>query len=146
MDWAYNNAEPTNLLEDLATRAVVHYLAGVDLNDVMSHARLEAAQELRESDSIRRRMRVSSARKFFLSACRTFIRRSKVAADYEKVVGASRQMIAKTNMAVADAISTNALAGAVAFTTTNVAEAARMQLETSALGARGVVHQPDSGV
>jgi len=39
--WAYNNADPTNLLEDLATRTVVHYLAGVDLNDVMSHARLK---------------------------------------------------------------------------------------------------------
>jgi regulator of protease activity HflC (stomatin/prohibitin superfamily) len=35
--WAYNNAEPANLLQDLATREVVHYLAGVDLNDVMSH-------------------------------------------------------------------------------------------------------------
>ena len=48
LDWAYQNADPTNLLQDLATRAVVHYLAGVDLNDVMSHARLEAAQELQE--------------------------------------------------------------------------------------------------
>ena len=48
MAWAYQNADPTNLLQDLATRAVVHYLAGVDLNSVMSQARLEAAQTLRD--------------------------------------------------------------------------------------------------
>ena len=43
LDWAYQNADPTNLLQDLATRAVVHYLAGVDLNEVLSQARVEAA-------------------------------------------------------------------------------------------------------
>ena len=48
MDWAYKNAEPTNLLQDLATRDVVHYLAGVDLNDVMSQGRLAAADTLRD--------------------------------------------------------------------------------------------------
>ncbi len=45
-DWAYNNANPASLLQDLATREVVHYLAGVDLNDLLSHLRQEAAQEL----------------------------------------------------------------------------------------------------
>ena len=34
--WAYTNADPASLLQDLATREVVRYLAGVDLNDVMS--------------------------------------------------------------------------------------------------------------
>jgi len=45
--WAYNNADPIKLLQDLATREVVHYLASADLDAVMSHTQLEAAQELR---------------------------------------------------------------------------------------------------
>ncbi len=52
----------------------------------------------------------------------------KVASDYEKVVGAQQQMIAIKNNAVAEAIRTNALAGALAFTTTNIAAATRQRL------------------
>src|SRR5471032_2914194 len=48
MDWAYQNGDPTNLLEDLATREVVHFLAGVDLVDLLSQARLGAAHTLEE--------------------------------------------------------------------------------------------------
>lgn len=131
MDWAYNNAGQSNLLEDLATRDVVHFLAGVDLNDVMSHARLEAAQELQ--DQIQ-----SNANAHRLGAKILFVGLQDihppvaVAASYENVVGAIQQMIAKTNTAVADAISTNTMAGAIAFTTTNVAEANRIQLQTLA--------------
>jgi regulator of protease activity HflC (stomatin/prohibitin superfamily) len=131
MDWAYNNAGQSNLLEDLATRDVVRFLAGVDLNDVMSHARLEAAQELQrqiQSDASAHRLGV----KILFVGLQDIHPPVAVAGDYEKVVGAIQQMIAKTNTAVADAISTNTLAGAVAFTATNVAEAARIQLETSA--------------
>ena len=51
LDWAYNNGDQTNLLEDLATRAVVHFLAGVDVNEVLSSNRLEAAQTLRERNA-----------------------------------------------------------------------------------------------
>ena len=39
LDWTTNNADPTNLLQDLATRAIVHYLAGADLNAVLSQSR-----------------------------------------------------------------------------------------------------------
>ncbi len=46
-EWAYNNADATNLLQSLATREVVRFLAGVDLNNVMSSNRLEAAETLR---------------------------------------------------------------------------------------------------
>jgi hypothetical protein len=48
------NADPTNLLQSLATREVVHFLAGVDLNNVMSSNRLEAAETLARTDSGRR--------------------------------------------------------------------------------------------
>ena len=55
-----------------------------------------------------------------------------VAGDYEKVVGAEQTKLAKILNAKADAIRTNALADALAFTTTNVADATREQLEISA--------------
>jgi regulator of protease activity HflC (stomatin/prohibitin superfamily) len=132
MAWAYNNADPDSLLQDLATRAVVHYLAGVDLNEVMSHARLEATQTLRDqiqTDADARKLGV----KILFVGLQDIHPPVKVAGDYEKVVGAGQQMIAATNNAVADAIRTNALAGALAFTTTNIAYATRQRLEVQAL-------------
>jgi membrane protease subunit HflK len=55
-----------------------------------------------------------------------------VAATYEKVVGAQQTKLAKILDAEAAAIRTNALAEAQAFTTTNRAEANRVQVESSA--------------
>jgi regulator of protease activity HflC (stomatin/prohibitin superfamily) len=129
--WAYTNAEPANLLQDLATREVVHYLAGVDLNDVMSHTRLEAAQELRSQIQ-------AAADEYHLGAKIIFVGLQdihppvKVAGDYEKVVGAGQTKLAKILDAQAEAIRTNALAGAQAFTMTNVADALRQRLTVSA--------------
>jgi regulator of protease activity HflC (stomatin/prohibitin superfamily)/drug/metabolite transporter superfamily protein YnfA len=130
-DWAYHNTDPTNLLQDLATRTVVHFLAGVDLNDVMSHSRQAAAQTLH--DQIQ-----AAANANRLGAKITFVGLqdvhppTPVAADYEKVVGAEQTKLAAILKAQAEAIRTNALAGARAFTTTNVADALRQRLEVSA--------------
>jgi regulator of protease activity HflC (stomatin/prohibitin superfamily) len=132
MAWAYNNADPTNLLQDLATRAVVHYLAGVDLNDVMSHGRLKAAQTLRNQIQ-------AAANKWKLGVSILFVGLQdihppvKVAGDYEKVVGAEQTKLADILGAQADAIRTNALAGALAFTTTNIAAATKQQLEVQSV-------------
>ena len=120
LDWAYNNADPTNLLQDLATRAAIHYLAGVDLNNVLSHGRLEAAQDLREriqADANRHRL----GAKIIFVGVQDIHPPVKVAGDYEKVVAADQERIAATNNAVADAIRTNALAGAQAFADVNQA-------------------------
>src|SRR6266478_2534064 len=46
--WAYNNEDAPALLEDLATREVVRYLVGVDMNEIMSYGRLEAGQTLQQ--------------------------------------------------------------------------------------------------
>jgi modulator of FtsH protease HflK len=46
--WAYHHVNASELLERLATREVVRYLVSVDLHDIMSTARLEAAQDLRK--------------------------------------------------------------------------------------------------
>jgi regulator of protease activity HflC (stomatin/prohibitin superfamily) len=129
--WAYTNAAPASLLQDLATRQVVHYLAGVDLNDVMSHTRLEAAEELRSQIQ-------AAADAYRLGAKIIFVGLQdihppvKIAGDYEKVVGAEQTKLAKILDARAEAIRTNALAGARAFTTTNVADALRQRLTVSA--------------
>jgi membrane protease subunit HflK len=108
----------------------VHYLAGVDLNDVMSHTRLEAAQELRSQIQ-------AAADEYHLGAKIIFVGLQdihppvKVAGDYEKVVGAEQTKLARILDARAMAIA-NALAGAQAFTTTNVADATRQRLSVSA--------------
>ena len=132
MAWAYQNADPTNLLQDLATRAVVHYLAGVDLNSVMSQAKLEAEQTLRDQIQAAADARRLGVKILFVGL-QDIHPPVKVAGDYEKVVGAEQTKLAKILDAQADAIRTNALAGALAFTTTNIADATRQRLEVQAL-------------
>ena len=128
--WAYTNANPAGLLQDLATREVVRFLAGVDLNEVMSSARLEAAQTLQAQIQ-------SAANEHQLGAKIIFVGLqdihppTPVAGDYEKVVGAEQTKLAAILAAQAEAIRTNALAIARAFTTTNLADAERVQLVTA---------------
>jgi modulator of FtsH protease HflK len=45
--WAYNHAEPKLLLERIANREVVRYMASVDIEKVMSFGRLEASVDLK---------------------------------------------------------------------------------------------------
>ena len=133
VDWVYHNSDSSNLLSELATRAVVHYLAGADMNMVLSRGRLVAADTLREDIQ-------SAANAHSLGAKIVFVglqdihppTASQVAATYEKVVGALQTHIASNLLAQADAIMTNSLADAVAFSTNSSAEALRVQLETSA--------------
>jgi regulator of protease activity HflC (stomatin/prohibitin superfamily) len=128
--WAYTNADATSLLQSLATREVVRFLAGVDLNNVMSSNRLEAAETLRNDIQ-------TSANEYKLGAKIIFVGLqdihppTTVAGDYEKVIGAEQTKLASILAAQAYAISNTALAGAQAFTTTNLADATRLQLEVS---------------
>ncbi len=130
--WAYNHEDSSNLLQQVATREVVRYLASVDLNEIMSRTRLEAAQALR--DRIQ-----AAADGYKLGANILFVGLqdvhppSKVAPDYEKVVGAIHQRQAKVLAAQADAIRTNALATAQAFAITNNAEVERIRLQVAAV-------------
>jgi membrane protease subunit HflK len=130
MAWAYNNADATNLLQSLATGEVVRFLAGVDLNNVMSSNRFEAAETLRGSIQ-------AAANEYRLGAKIIFVGLqdihppTTVAGDYENVIGAEQTKLAAILAARAYAISNVALAGAQAFTTTNIADATRLQLEVS---------------
>jgi membrane protease subunit HflK len=122
VDWAYNNEDAPSLLQDLATREVVRYMAGVDLNDLMSRGRLEASQTLIDrmqgaSDQHRLGVRIISA------GLQDLHPPVKVGPDYEKVVGALQTKQAKILAAKADGIRTNALAEAHANTTLNLAKA-----------------------
>ena len=143
LDWAYNNADPTNLLQDLAAREIVRYLAGADLNEVLSRARLDRRGNC-ASGFRTTRMNIISARKLSLSACRTFIRPSPSRAITKKWWPRQQMKSRRSNNAVADAIRTNALAGAVRSRPQCRGESAAACAFD--LGARGVVHQSDCGV
>ena len=131
-DWVYKNSEPDTLLQDLATREVVHYFAGADLNEVLSQGRLQAADTLRERIQRAAALRSLGAKIIFVGLQDIHPpTASDVAATYEKVVGAEQSRLAKIYDAEAAAIRTNAQAGAQAFTVTNVAAARRVQLVTS---------------
>jgi regulator of protease activity HflC (stomatin/prohibitin superfamily) len=129
-DWAYNNSDSEQLLENLATREVVRYLAGVDINELLTKLRLDATQELRDRIQADADARQLGAKIIFVGLQDIHPpTASEVAATYEKVVSAEQMAQANILAAKAQAIKTNALAGARAFTTTNAADAAREQME-----------------
>ena len=137
LDWAYVNADPTNLLQSLATRTVIRYLAGRDLNAVLSRDRLQMTQLLKsriQADATRHQLGVE----ILFAGVQDIHPPVKVAGDYEQVVAAGQQMIADTNGAVAEAIQTNALAGAQAFADVNQARATRLQTELRAWARAGL--------
>ena len=147
IDWMYKNSEPSNLLEDVATRAVVHYLAGADMNEVLSQGRFEAARTL--CDDIQ-----AAANEHSLGAKILFVgledihppTAGRVAASYEQVVGAEQTHIASNLLAHAEAIMTNALADAYCLH-----HEQRRPGGTSAAGdvflrGCGFVHQPAAGL
>ena len=132
VDWVYNNDDAPALLEDVGTREVVRYLVGVDMNDIMSEGRQEAAQVLAEriqaaADRHRLGARIIAVDLGDLHPP------VKVAPEYEKVIAAIQTKQAKILAARADDIRTNALAWAQAVSLTNRASAERMAREVGAL-------------
>jgi len=133
-DWAYQNNEPDALLRDLATREVIKYFAGVDLNEVLSQGRLQAAEVLRDRIQTSANARALGAKIIFVGLQDIHPpTASDVALTYEKVVGAEQTKLAKIFDAQAGAIRLSAISGAQAFTITNVAAANRTQLVSSKL-------------
>jgi membrane protease subunit HflK len=92
--WAYKYADAGQLLEKLATRELVRYLVGVDLNEIMSTGREQAANELRERIQ-------TSAKELDLGVNILFVCLQdihppvKVAHKYEEVVAAMQEKEAK---------------------------------------------------
>jgi len=135
--WAYNNEDAPALLQDLATREVVRYLAGVDMNEVMSRGRMEAAQALVDRIQQASDQRLLGARVISVGL-QDLHPPVKVAPDYEKVVGAIQTRQAKILSARADEIRTNALAEASAASVINRANAERIGREIGALAQAGL--------
>jgi modulator of FtsH protease HflK len=129
--WAYSNEEPETLIQHIATREVVRYFVGVDFQEIMSQGRGDAANVLR--DRIQ-----AEADHHDLGASIVYVGLQdihppvKVAPDYEKVVAAIHTKEAAILAAKADAIETNALAGASAFRTICEADAERQRREVDA--------------
>ncbi len=131
VDWVYQVENATNVLESLATREVVRYLAGADFGGIMSHERGAAADALRD--------RIQNASdgyklgaKILFVGLQDIHPPQKVAGDYEKVVGAGQTKLAAILAAQADDIKTNALATASATNIVDVAEGNRTKTEISA--------------
>jgi regulator of protease activity HflC (stomatin/prohibitin superfamily) len=135
--WAYNNEDAPTLLQGLATREVVRYLAGVDLNELMTSGRLEASETLVQRVQAAADERQLGARIISLGL-QDLHPPVKVAPDYEKVIGALQTKQAKILAARADAIRTNALADAQALTLLNRATAERTSRQVGALAQAGL--------
>jgi membrane protease subunit HflK len=132
VEWAYDNEGAEQLLEDLGTREVVRYLVGADMGELLSSGLSEAAQALRDRIQVAASERHLGARIISVGLA-DLHPPVKVAPEYEKVIAASQTEQAKILTARADAIRTNALAGAQAVTLTNEASAERLAHEVGAL-------------
>lgn len=132
MAWVYENEDAPALLQSLATREVVRYLMGADMNELMSSGREAASREL-----VNRIQQAAANRKLGARIVSLGLQDLhppvKVAPDYEKVVGAVHIKQAKILAAQGDAIKTNALADAVSQTTLDRAAAERTSREIGAL-------------
>ena len=132
-DWAYNNTSPDDFLRSLATREVVHYFAGSDLNDILSKGRLEAASTLLDHIQTAATDRGLGVKIVFVGLQDIHPpTASDVAKTYEAVVASEQSRLAKILDAEAAAIRTNSIADAQAFTITNVADANRVRVVSAA--------------
>ncbi len=135
--WAYRNEDAPSLLQDLATREVVRYLAGADVNELMSYGRLQASQDLVQNiQSIADQYQLGA--RIVSVGLQDLHPPVKVADDYEKVVGAEQKKEAAILTARAEQIRTNALSEANALKLVNTAEGERVTREKDALARAGL--------
>ncbi len=139
--WAYGHSDPLRLLEHLANREVVRYLAGVDMETVMSHGRQQAATDLRSRIA-------AAADASGLGVDIVFVglqdihppvgqKELQVAAAYEQVIGAEQDREARILSAEGDALADLPQAQATAAQRTNAAAAAAVRKVSDAIGRAG---------
>jgi modulator of FtsH protease HflK len=129
--WAYNNTQPDELLEKIATREVVLYLVNADLGELMSVGRGAAAEGLRERIQAAADQRQLGAR-IVMVGLQDIHPPVSVAGSFQRVVGARQSSEAKINQARAYAASTNAMAGSIARRTILNAEAESVRTKSIA--------------
>jgi membrane protease subunit HflK len=134
--YAYNHEDSGRLLQDMATREVVKYLAASDIAEVMARSRQEAAAELQK--------RIQAAVNQITPALGVTVNYIglqdihppvTVAPEFQKVVSAAQTRQAQILAAQAGAISNHAAADAQAFKLVAEAEAERQRAEVN-VGAR----------
>lgn len=134
--YAYNHADSGKLLQDIATREVVQYLASSDINELMTRGRQDSTDKLRADiqktvDAVQPPLGVSVS----FIGLQDIHPPVSVAPDFQKVVGAQQTLQSKILAARADAIATNEMAEATAFKAIAAAEAERERDQVNA-GAR----------
>ncbi len=137
MDWAYRNEDAPALLQDLATREVVRYLAGVDMNHIMAGGRADASAELQKLIQRSANERALGAR-IISVGLQDLHPPVKVAPDYEKVISALHSKQAKILAAQADQIRTNSMSAAAAAAVLDQARAQRVATEVRAVSQAGL--------
>jgi regulator of protease activity HflC (stomatin/prohibitin superfamily) len=118
--WAYNHTNASNLLERVATRELVRYLAGADLFDLMATGGLQAAEELKkriqqQADTLQLGVSV------ILVGLQDLHPPGKVAPKFQEVVATLQENEAKIHEANGYAIKGVRLAKAAATTAVNTA-------------------------
>jgi regulator of protease activity HflC (stomatin/prohibitin superfamily) len=129
--WFYVNYEPTNLLQMLARREVLRFLAGVDMDDLMSRGRSAAADVLRSNIQAQATDRELGVRITFVGLEDVHPPR-KVADVYEDVVSEREKREVKILEAIAHATMTNAQATAMATKLLDTANAEKYSAVTNA--------------
>ncbi len=124
--WAYNYSNAGDLLKQLATREVVRYLVGVDVNEIMSTARFTAAEELKRRIQ-QRADELKLGVKILFVGLQDVHPPIQVGEAYEKVVGAKQKREADILRARAYAAHTNAAATAESLRRRLAADGARLR-------------------
>lgn len=136
--WGYKHSHPARLLEQIANREVVRYLASVDIDTIMSSGRAEAARQLRQRiQEAAVRMEIGAEVIFVgLQDIHPPIgnKELQVAAAYEQVIGAEQEKEARILEAEGFANETLPAARATAARTVNQAKANAAVLVNDASG------------
>lgn len=130
--WVYHYENPAKLLEDIATRHVVAYLASSDLTTVMASGRLEAAELLRQGIQDEANLRELGVKVIYVGL-QDIHPPVAVASEFQNVVGAIQNKEAAILNARADAVRTNAVADADAFRMVAEAMSFKQRSEVNAL-------------
>jgi membrane protease subunit HflK len=130
--WAYKNEDAPSLLQDLAEREVIRYLASADMNEILSQGRLEASEAMLNRIQAAANLHNLGSR-IISVGLQDLHPPVKVGPEYEKVIAAIHTKQARILAAEADAIRTNTLAGARAESVVNQASADGTYLKTLAL-------------
>jgi modulator of FtsH protease HflK len=120
--WAYTNSDPESLLKSIAERAVTHYLASADMDNLMAQGRDAARTALQESMQTQADAMELGARILFVGL-EDIHPPTKVAQVFEERVGATETRESKKLDAEAYAVSTNAWAEGESFKRVATAEA-----------------------